>query len=76
MTDKPILMSGPGDARAEGIGYTQYPIAEFSSLWDSLNGDKPGHAWRDNPWVVAVTFEPEHCNINQARKPPKEEDHG
>ncbi len=31
------------------------PLFRFSQLWDSIN-KKPGHSWRDNPWVWAVTF--------------------
>jgi hypothetical protein len=29
----------------------------FSILWDSINGDRKGASWADNPWVVAITFE-------------------
>ena len=32
------------------------PSDSFFTLWDSINGNKPGHAWADNPWVWAVTF--------------------
>jgi len=28
----------------------------FIWLWDSINGKKPGFAWKDNPWVWALTF--------------------
>ncbi len=31
-------------------------IASFWSLWDSINGKRPGAAWADNPWVWAITF--------------------
>ena len=31
----------------------------FTTLWDSINGKRPGAAWRDNPWVWAVGFEVE-----------------
>lgn len=36
----------------------------FRELWDSLNA-KRGYGWDENPWVVAVTFRPHHCNIDQ-----------
>jgi len=28
----------------------------YFTLWDSINGAKPGCSWEDNPWVWAVTF--------------------
>ena len=28
----------------------------FRSLWDSINGKKPGRSWADNPWVWVVSF--------------------
>lgn len=31
-------------------------VDSFASLWDSLNGDKPGFAWADSPWVWVVEF--------------------
>lgn len=34
----------------------------FKHLWDSIA--KPGATWADNPWVVAITFEPRHRNID------------
>lgn len=36
--------------------YTSCPIRSYESLWDSINGSKPGAAWADNPWVWAVSF--------------------
>jgi hypothetical protein len=59
------------DARAEGcpgdlpIEQTLYDYgngymsarARFHSLWDSINGERDGCAWRDNPWVWALSFE-------------------
>jgi hypothetical protein len=37
---------------------SHYPSARgsFSSLWDSINGQSEGCAWKDNPWVWAVSF--------------------
>jgi hypothetical protein len=28
----------------------------FLQTWDAINGKRPGCAWRDNPWVWALTF--------------------
>jgi hypothetical protein len=30
----------------------------FEWLWDTINGKRRGCAWKDNPWVIAVTFKP------------------
>jgi hypothetical protein len=39
----------------------------FRTLWDSLNADR-GFGWSYNPWVVAITFRPHLCNIDQMEK--------
>lgn len=31
-------------------------IPVFASLWDSINGKKPGWSWADNPMICAYTF--------------------
>jgi len=43
---------------------TPWPTAReaFADLWDSLA--KPGATWADNPWIVAITFDTHHCNID------------
>jgi hypothetical protein len=28
----------------------------FSRLWDSINGERPGCSWGDNPWIWALSF--------------------
>ena len=33
-----------------------FHVPAFRHLWDSINGKRPGCAWDDNPWVVAVSF--------------------
>lgn len=50
------------DIHAEGVLpfdciYSQ-PLAKrlFQELWNSINGDKPGSAWADNPWVWGIVF--------------------
>lgn len=44
------------DARAEGVedGGAD-PREAYRNLWDQLNGERAGFAWRDNPWVWVVT---------------------
>jgi len=29
---------------------------QFETLWDSINGDKSGRSWADNPWVWCIEF--------------------
>jgi hypothetical protein len=29
---------------------------EYTRLWDSINGKRPGCAWVDNPWTWAISF--------------------
>lgn len=47
------------------------PVAAYSHLWESINNprglcaeDAP-KGWAANPWIVAVTFNPEKRNIDQ-----------
>lgn len=51
------------DARAEGVVAEPVPGFEhtanasaFATLWDSINGKRPGCDWRSNPWVWVVSF--------------------
>ena len=37
----------------------------FHSLWFLINGPD---AWDANPWVVAITFDVHHCNIDQMKE--------
>lgn len=54
---------GEEDALAEGVqvenpqarGYYG-PRNAFKHLWDSINGKREGCAWKDNPWVWAISF--------------------
>lgn len=53
------------DARAEGAparlhagdtdGFLQHRHG-FMSLWQNINGRRPGCAWADNPWVWVIGF--------------------
>lgn len=40
------------------------PVMSFASLWDSRR-PKPGARWKDNPWVLVLTFRVHHCNIDE-----------
>ena len=45
------------DALAEGVNkLSPCPQRAFLTLWDSINGKKPGRSWADNPWVWAISF--------------------
>ena len=48
------------DARAEGVQPLQMDAGSycprFEGLWNGINGERPGCAWADNPWVWAFTF--------------------
>lgn len=65
------------DAQAEGVqrdtdGWFDYlmpgtqcclsAVESFRTLWTSINGQA---SWDANPWVVAITFDPELRNIDQ-----------
>jgi hypothetical protein len=68
------------DAKAEGVTRDEVPCdharrsceeigclgpthkASFCDLWCDLHG--PG-SWKENPWVVAITFVPHHVNIER-----------
>lgn len=43
------------DERPEIAGL-EANIAAFAGLWDSINGQKPGKTWQDNPWVWVIEF--------------------
>lgn len=69
------------DAYAEGIecwsepGLCSWRVADIMSfegaidayrmLWDSINAD-PGARWKDNPWIVAVSFTVAKHNIDRS----------
>ncbi len=48
------------------------PLMRFAYLWDSINGERAGAAWADNPWIVAVTFAVERRNVNDAAQRKRE----
>ena len=40
------------DALLEGVESRD----AFMALWESINGERPGCSWEDNPWVWRVEF--------------------
>lgn len=61
-----ILEADKDDRRHFGLSGTNAidgPTARhaFAGLWTLING---ADAWEANPWVVAVSFETHHCNID------------
>lgn len=44
------------------VNVTAFPVLAYRSLWESINGQA---SWKQNPWVVALTFEVERGNIGQ-----------
>lgn len=56
------------DAIREGVTLIEEsgecPVKAFQHLWDSLNGERDGASWADNPWVAAVSFDVRKGNID------------
>lgn len=65
------------DAKREGVSIPAHLPGDgadldhakraFRDLWDSLNA-KRGFGWSENPWVVALSFETHHQNIDQMQR--------
>lgn len=49
----------------DGVVTCKSAITAFGWLWNSINGERPGCHWQDNPWVAAYTFRPIYRNIDQ-----------
>jgi hypothetical protein len=43
---------------------SEFPRDAFRDLWDSINGNRKGASWTDNPWVVAISFAAAQRNID------------
>lgn len=61
ISDEDILAEGipenPEGVFPQSIGWlTSWRKSQFQKLWDSLSGKKPGCAWKENPFVWAVSF--------------------
>ena len=55
-----------GEGHCDGDGYLDYirggflcdtALESFRTLWDSINGKRPGCSWADNPWTWVVGYE-------------------
>lgn len=76
ITDADALAEGiesNQDRRLRVIGWRNYLSPDsafndkresFRSLWDSINGQREGAAWADNPWVIVITFTAARKNID------------
>ena len=63
------------DAIAEGVDtITMADVArqaawsrrqDFSRLWDSINGQRAGCSWADNPWCWCLTFDVIQQNVDE-----------
>lgn len=42
-----------------------FPISAYRALWNSLHSAE-GERWEDNPWIVVVSFDMHHGNIDEA----------
>lgn len=42
--------------RAGDLTESDFLRAEFASLWDGINGKRPGASWAENPWVWRIEF--------------------
>jgi hypothetical protein len=61
ITEADILAEGvtvPLAAKWTGIPWSSLPTLHHAwrALWDHINGDRPGAAWADNPWVWRIEF--------------------
>jgi len=54
--DHPSMTLEYGCTDCMNTGYASNPRDEFAGLWDSINGQRPGCSWADNPWTWAITF--------------------
>ena len=57
---EPLIDISSADCIAEGLLPTmrnETPAkTRFRELWDSINGERPGCSWDNNPWVWVVSF--------------------
>ncbi|OIN87843.1 MAG: hypothetical protein AUJ12_00300 [Alphaproteobacteria bacterium CG1_02_46_17] len=62
-----VMEISEADAKAEGVNADDFRSGFdgilgrenrilFASLWDSINGKKPGRSWADNPFVWCLEF--------------------
>lgn len=69
-----LYVPGEGEITPEMLradpGWSNYLCCRngFELLWNSINAKREGCRREDNPWVVAVTFEPVMANIDSLEK--------
>ncbi len=63
----PLSDGRPGFYTADTDGPGLLPVSAYALLWDTLHG--PG-AWAQNPFVAAITFTVERCNIDDVTADP------
>lgn len=51
-----LVQNGLADSAILKYAPANYHRAGFAMLWDSINGKREGCAWKDNPWVWAISF--------------------
>jgi hypothetical protein len=54
--DQPWRCYSPTCERDGGCAGVKTARGSFETLWDSINGDRPGASWAANPWTWALTF--------------------
>lgn len=54
--DLPARARGGPARRVTRYSEPELLMQAWRHLWDSINGDKPGCAWRHNPWVWVYRF--------------------
>lgn len=43
-------------AKCDPFEWFSSPVDSYRSLWEKINGKKPGARWADNPWVWVIEF--------------------
>lgn len=61
--DDLLFYAAPGDDTEDCM--KTFPVSAFEVLWDSINGQRDGCTWEDNPWVAAYSFKVHCTNIDQ-----------
>lgn len=43
------------------------PVGAYRKLWNAIHAKHPERQWAANPWIIALTFDVKHQNIDQVR---------
>lgn len=57
-------VAGVEETPSETARRLDWARREFATMWDSINGKRPGTAWSDNPYVAAISFDVLRQNID------------